>query len=83
MNEVSLTITYDELTYFSDSKLCTEAETKVYVQELKDIMDNKDVSYLTFKSGEDTHFFSRGVIDNSIVTITIRKANHLNAPNQH
>lgn len=73
MNELSLTVVYDELTYFSDSKLCSEEETKEYVQEIKRVMSDGETKYLTFRSGEDTHFFSRGVIENAIVTLTIRK----------
>ncbi len=73
MNELSITLVYEDLSYFSDSKLCSEKETKEYIKEIKRIISEDDAKYLTFGSGDDTHFFSRGVIENAIITLTIRK----------
>ena len=76
MEELSLTLIYEDLTYFSDSIICSIDERKSYVSKIRDIMTSEtDVLY--FNSGEDVHFFSNGILKQSIVTITIRPINDM------
>lgn len=72
MNEVSISIRFEDFFYVSDAYYCTEKETKEHLQRLKDILKNEDQKYMFFSAGEETHFFNRGVLENSIVTLTIR-----------
>ena len=72
MNELSITLHYEDHSYYSDAIICSAKETKAYIAKLKKIMSNEDETSFFFNSGDDLHLFSRGVIENSIITLTIR-----------
>lgn len=71
MEELSMTLIYEDLSYFSDSIVCSPEERKDYIKKIREIMSSEN-EILFFNSGDDVHFFSNGVIKNSIVTITVR-----------
>lgn len=73
MNEVSITVFYNDNYYYSDPIICDDSEVDNHAKELKKILDNPDEPYITFKRGIHEYFFTRGIIENSILTITAKK----------